>query len=536
MKRSLNYPPEVVASLSDEQLTEMLQLDLEVLLCYTPAALRAIGAADRNLVGEIGKILLCFARSTADGFANGTPLFDDKQLWEREGFESPLTDREFLRRMAVLASWCADYCESDLVEGEIGYAAWQNTTRTRAAEYATKFDSIGQVRRAGYVETDELRPANAKMTPTRIDAAKPAAEQVRTEEAMKPEPAPEPFQSKGLVTAKAAAEDWELDEFEEDLLDEADTRQERAVEEVAGEDVERDLYMPAVRAGHMHLPNVICGSAILRTGARSKRRQRWHEPAPLVIRKVSGYKEGEVVISYSGEELRPGDLEVWSKLLTLAAAKPLGSDVHVHARELLQSLSRGTGGNSYAAARDEIGRLQAGIIHIRSTCPEFIKQLSELFPNDPSVRNAQRTGFVEIKTQLLGASSTDGTSWTVEVPRKVRAMFGPKLSSWFDESVYYSLKTDTARRLFLLYSSHVACWPLKLAELHDYLGSSMSAGNKFRDAMDAAHDELKAAKVLKSWRYESSSRRLDSVCYVVERAGGKKERTVSHRQVEAALH
>lgn len=174
MKRSLNYPPDLVASLSEAQLTEMLQLDLEVLLCYTPAALRAMITADRGLVGEIGKMLMCFARATENGFADGTPIFDDKQLWEREGFEEPLTDREFLRRMALVASWCADYCESRLVEGEVGYAAWQETVKAKAAAYAAKFDPIEQARIASDIEANEPRLGNAKKISARVAAARAA--------------------------------------------------------------------------------------------------------------------------------------------------------------------------------------------------------------------------------------------------------------------------------------------------------------------------------------------------------------------------
>lgn len=487
MKRTTEYNVADLLAMDQEALEMMVDLDPEILLAYTPAALRTIGKKDRAFAEFIGHVLRGHARKTDTGFADGVPMFNRTEKFERDGFECALTDYEHLMRLSEVATNVAMWMDDTLATDEHGWAAKVAAEEARvAAVWAAR----------------EARLAAKAAAPAPAPVAAPVVVE-----------APR----KGGLAIAAHTADWELED-DEDFLVETEQKQAVTVETINGEAVERELYMPAVREGYMHLPNVLCGSAILRTGARAKGRQRWDEKTPLVISRVSGYKAGEVVISYSGEELRPGDIETWNRVLTMSAGTAMGHDVYITPRAMLEGLGgRGTGGNAYAALREELARLQAAIVHIKATDPAFIEQMAELFPNDPSVQNAKKTGFVEIKTHLLGTTVTDGRTWTVEVPKKLRAMFGKKLSSWFDEAAYFSLKSDTARRLFLLYASHVSCWPMKLAELREFLGSSMAADNKFRDQMDAAHDELKAAGLLKGWKYDQSTRRLNSLCYIVER-------------------
>jgi hypothetical protein len=95
-------------------------------------------------------------------------------------------------------------------------------------------------------------------------------------------------------------------------------------------------------------------------------------------------------------------------------------------------------------------------------------------------------------------------------------MFGTKVASWFDEDMYYSLSGSIARRLYLLYGAHASPWPMRLAELREYIGSSMAQDSKFRDMMNEAHDELKAKGAIRSWKFTQSHKRLDTLAYVVE--------------------
>ena len=477
-KRPMNIRPtlvdkyDLVALDTTEQLREVLELDIDFAFAWAPEDLRDIAFA-RNATAELLAGMLSAAVTMAD----------DKTLYTYAGFVRPMTDREWFGKMAAIA------------EGARRYRKVVDDNETLHAEYAGAQARISAEQERARAGREERARAEAAIATTRTAT-----------------PAP--------VAVEAVAGDMkelarECLEHEENKLVEADGY-EHLPTQIVG--VEHDIFLPAIRDGCMHLPNMIVGSGIVRTGPKNRTRERWTEQAPKVIRRVSGYKDGEVVISYSGEELRPGDIETWSKLLHAAVDEPLGSDVHIGARGLLTSLhGRGTGGNAYATLREEVTRLQAAMLHIKSTDPDFIEQMADLFPSDPSVVKAKKAGFVEIRVQLLGASTTDGSTWTIEVPRKIRTLFGKKLSSWFDEDVYYSLKGDAVRRLYLLYGSHVDCWPLRLAELKEYMGSTMGQDSKFRDLMNKAHHELKAKGAIKGWKFEQSHRRLDTLCYVIDR-------------------
>lgn len=296
----------------------------------------------------------------------------------------------------------------------------------------------------------------------------------------------------------------------------------------------RALYMPVIPEGSLQLSHLVTRCGLVSTGAKGKKRQRWFANNPLVIKNVSGFAEGSVEIRYSGEELRIGDIELWAKLLDLGRLAvneqgnplPMGASATTGERELLLKLNRGTGGTAFETVRNERTRLQEGMLHIRATDPAFIAQAALLFPEDKAVQDAVAKGYLEIRTHLLGGDRASTGVWTVEIPRAVRSMFGTGFSSWFDEATYYSIKRDQARRLYLLYASHVSCFALSLPELKSYLGSTYAKDGDLRDAMDLAHDELVRAGVIRGWAFKQpDKRRLTASCYEVQRRY-KAKRTV----------
>ena len=233
----------------------------------------------------------------------------------------------------------------------------------------------------------------------------------------------------------------------------------------------------------------------------------------------SGQSYGDTTVTYIGEELRTGDIEVWGELLKLAAPLPLGSRLSVSARDLLTALGRGTGGPAYGAVRAEIARLQGARLRIRSSHEPMREQFRAMFPDDPVSKSDYR-GAIEVNFQLLGSSTTDGRMWSVAVPREVRVAFGPRLSSWFSEKEYGLLSKrregDTVKRLYLLYRSHAKPWPFTVQELRRFLGSTMSRDSDLKAALDVAHDRLTHANLVKAWRYGSSARRPNCADRVYE--------------------
>lgn len=269
-------------------------------------------------------------------------------------------------------------------------------------------------------------------------------------------------------------------------------------------------YLPELRPGQFQLPHLwTCGS-LVRIGVRNSARQTFGPDSPLHVVEFSGQSYGDTVVTYLGEELRTGDMEVWGQLLKLAAPLPLGSRVMVSAKELLTALGRGTGGPAYKSVRDEIARLQGARLMVRSSHEPMREQFRAMFPDDPLSQSVSRRP-IEVGFQLLGPTSTDGRVWSVSIPREVRVAFGPRLSSWFSEREYGLLtrrrEGDTVKRLYLLYRSHARPWPFTVQELRRYLGSTMSRDSDLKAALDVAHDRLTSAGLVKGWRYGLSDRR-----------------------------
>lgn len=271
-----------------------------------------------------------------------------------------------------------------------------------------------------------------------------------------------------------------------------------------------DWYLPNPPPGTFLLPHLMTCSSLVRIGVRNGAREHYDATSPLHVMTFSGHKDRETVVSYTGEELRTGDVEVWGQLLTLAAPLPLGTRVVVSSRKLLQTLGRATGGPSYKSLRGEIARLQGARVRVRSSHEAMREQFRAMFPDDP-LSMGRTAGPIEVSFQLLGPSSTNGQMWSVAIPREVRVAFGPRLSSWFSEREYGELhrrrEGDTVKRLYLFYRSHPKPWPFTLDELKSYIGSTMKRDCDFKAALDLAHDRLTQAGIIKAWRYGLTSRR-----------------------------
>lgn len=287
-----------------------------------------------------------------------------------------------------------------------------------------------------------------------------------------------------------------------------------------------DWYLPNPPPGTFLLPHLMTCSSLVRIGVRNGAREHYDAASPLHVMKFSGHKDRETVVSYTGEELRTGDVEVWGYLLTLAAPLPLGTRVVVSSRRLLQALGRGTGGPAYKSLRAEIARLQGARVRVRSSHEGMRQQFREMFPDDP-LSMGRAAGPIEVSFQLLGPSSTNGQMWSVAIPREVRVAFGPRLSSWFSEREYGDLhrlqEGDTVKRLYLFYRSHPKPWPFTLDELKNYIGSTMKRDSDLKAALDRAHDRLTHAGIIKAWRYGLTSRRhqLKERAYEVDFAKGR---------------
>ncbi len=194
-------------------------------------------------------------------------------------------------------------------------------------------------------------------------------------------------------------------------------------------------------------------------------------------------------------------------------------------RDVLQLLHRGTGGSAYQRLREEIHRLQGGVVTMRTTLESVKALFREMFPNDPIVNDRRFTDKehpIEVSFNLLGPASTDGSRWSIVVPREVALGFSSQLQTWFKRDDYFAMKTDATRRLYLFYVSHAAPWPFTVHELCEFLGSETSRFYDQRKQMEEAHDALQEAGFIEEWSYgPSRSRRIDEPVFTVRFAQRK---------------
>jgi hypothetical protein len=296
---------------------------------------------------------------------------------------------------------------------------------------------------------------------------------------------------------------------------------------------ETEYFLQGFRKGQLQISNFITRSQVLHIGARGKGRRLWTADAPLIIRDVSGFKPGDIKISYVGQELRPADIHIWAKVLLMTAASPLGTQVTINRAQLLKARGGGDSSNSADAAEAEIKRLQGASFRVTIRCLRTIDAIAAGCPDDNSIQDAKKTGILELSFHLLGQTTTSGRLWTIQVEPVVRLLFGKGISSWFEEAVYTAIRGDFAKRLYLLYYSHTDCYPLTLADLRRYLGSTMAEKSDFQDAVDAAHAELARTGVIcDDWKLEKSARRHNAIAYVVTRAVRKVEAETTNSNLD----
>ena len=105
---------------------------------------------------------------------------------------------------------------------------------------------------------------------------------------------------------------------------------------------------------------------------------------------------------------------------------------------------------------------------------------------------------------------------SLHISKQVRALFGTGLSSWFKEDAYYSLRSSTARRLFLLYGRHANPWPFTRIELQEYLGSKSGTSGDFKKTLDRAFAEMVRKRIIaQTPKYAASDLRHGAKAYHV---------------------
>ncbi len=243
---------------------------------------------------------------------------------------------------------------------------------------------------------------------------------------------------------------------------------------------EKIVQLPIWRDDRRGMPNDLVRSALFTIGNSRQKR---------VFRKDTVIAAlGEVEITYTGEELRQDDEDVFLQLVHLARLAPLGETVEFTAHAMLKALRWSTDSRAYQRLRDSINRLAATGLSVS---------------NDENGYNGSLVRDFEWK-QTNGASSR---AWKVRLEPRIVALFGHVTYTQIDWEQRLKLG-NLAKWLHSFYYTHANPYALKVRTIHALSGSTTRDLSKFRQILRAALDELANVGFLENWRIE---RRTDLV-------------------------
>ncbi len=243
---------------------------------------------------------------------------------------------------------------------------------------------------------------------------------------------------------------------------------------------ENVVQLPIWREDRRGMPNDLVRSALFTIG-NSRQKRSFRKDAVIAAL-------GEVEITYTGEELRQDDEDVFLQLVHLARLAPLGETVEFTAHAMLKALRWSTDSRAYQRLRDSINRLAATGLSVS---------------NDENGYNGSLVRDFEWK-QTNGASSR---TWKVRLEPRIVALFGRVTYTQIDWEQRLKLG-NLAKWLHSFYYTHASPYDLKVQTIHALSGSSTRDLSKFRQTLRAALEELAKVGFLEDWRIE---RRTDLV-------------------------
>jgi hypothetical protein len=191
-----------------------------------------------------------------------------------------------------------------------------------------------------------------------------------------------------------------------------------------------------------------------------------------------------VEIRFTGRQWNQDDHNLLLQIVHLAGQTPLGEEILVSAYALLRALGRGTSGRHYQELRDDIERLVAGTVSLRST--------------------TRLMGYIG---HLVEKAVLDERSqhWLIRLNPDLLALYGPTTYTLIDWEQRKRLRgKDLARWLQLYLATHAAPFPVQVATLKDLSGSRATALRTFRQALRRALTDLQAIGDIVAWDIDAA--------------------------------
>lgn len=217
------------------------------------------------------------------------------------------------------------------------------------------------------------------------------------------------------------------------------------------------------------LPNALARSALFtvanaRKGARKSLKR--HE-----IATVKG-----IMVTYTGEELRQDDEDVFLQLLHIARMSPLGTEVEFTAWAMLGQLRWSRNTASYHRLAECIERLKATAlavtVELGATKETFSGSLVRKF-----------------RLRETKEDTTHSKAWKVTLEREIVVLFGNIHYSRLDWDLRLTLP-PLAKWLHAFYSTHAEPYAYSVARLHKLTGSETKQLKQFRYKLKEALELL----------------------------------------------
>ncbi|MBS4097693.1 MAG: replication initiator protein A [Sulfuricella sp.] len=226
------------------------------------------------------------------------------------------------------------------------------------------------------------------------------------------------------------------------------------------------------------LPNALARSALFNISNKAGKRNYYQQEQ---IASVSG-----VTISYTGQDLRQRDEDVFLQLLHLAKNKPLGEWVDFTAYSLVKALGWSVNTRSYNDLRDILNRLSATNIIV-------------MFKDDQN----GYSGSLVRKFMWRTDAGEKLTKWRVYFEPEIIALFAPTGYT----HIYWELRLSLpplAKWLHSFYSTHEIPYDYKIDTLWKLCGST-SGLPQFRQVLVDALNLLKEKSFLVGWGLDKES-------------------------------
>lgn len=217
------------------------------------------------------------------------------------------------------------------------------------------------------------------------------------------------------------------------------------------------------------LPNAFARSALfnvanLRKGERANYKRR----TIATLRGIS--------ITYTGEELRQDDEDVFLQILHIARMHELGVEVRFTAYSLLTELGWTRNGGSYKRLVDCLDRLKASAVAVT-------------VERGAGVRENYTGSLIRSFRWKEDAAGTPLREWVVLLEREIIALFNPAGYSRLNWALRLKLP-PLAKWLHTFYHSHAEPYPYKVATIHTLTASGILDLRKFRYKLKKALELL----------------------------------------------